>query len=80
VIDEHICPLAEHRTQNPYVRRVRTAEMRAGYAIHRKPAFQDHPGMKRPYAVLTLHLKAEGATNAAQRRVVEFLRTGTGAA
>jgi dienelactone hydrolase len=39
-----------------------------------------YPGMTRPHAVLTFHLKAEGATNAAQRRVVEFLRTGTGAA
>jgi hypothetical protein len=40
----------------------------------------EHPGMKRAHAVLTLHLKTEGATYAARQRVIEFLKTATGAA
>jgi dienelactone hydrolase len=37
------------------------------------------PGYKRPHSVLSLNLKDEGATKAAQQRVVEFFKTGTGA-
>jgi dienelactone hydrolase len=38
------------------------------------------PGMKNPHSVLTLNLKGEGATKAAEQRVIEFFRTATGAA
>jgi dienelactone hydrolase len=39
-----------------------------------------HASTKRPNSVLTLNLNEDGATMAAQQRVVEFFKTGTGAA
>jgi len=39
-----------------------------------------HPSMKHPHSVLTLNLKEEGVTKAAQQRVVEFFKAGTGVA
>jgi dienelactone hydrolase len=38
-----------------------------------------HPDMKRTHAVLTLHFADNGATKAAQQRVIEFLKTRTAA-
>jgi dienelactone hydrolase len=40
---------------------------------------KSHPAMKRPHAVLSLNLNTDGATKAAQERVIEFFRAGTGA-
>jgi dienelactone hydrolase len=38
-----------------------------------------YPGFKHPHSVLTLNLKEDGATKAAQERVVRFFKTRTGA-
>jgi hypothetical protein len=44
------------------------------------PCFRSPGGLKRPHSVLTFNLRDEGATKAAERRVIEFLRERTSVA
>jgi len=38
-----------------------------------------YPGMKNPHSVLTLNLKGDGATKAAEQRLIAFFKAATGA-